>query len=243
MAPIQAINHVRLIVLLACLGFVTGCAKNYAPELCDSLDPEYYVESYDPFEDVNRKIFAFNTAVDEAIVEPLARQYTKLTPNSMETGISNFFNNLKEPRNTVASLLTGDASGAASSGFRFVTNSTIGLAGFLDVAGAVDVKYRNTDFGQVFGHWGVGDGPYLVVPFLGPSNARDLTGSAVHNRTTYVVKRVKKDEHQLFIQNMAVLDERAKLLHLTDLLKEQPDPYLFARESYRQSRLNSICNR
>ncbi len=233
----------RLIAVLGVLMIVaSGCAKNYSPDLCESLDPEYYVETYDPFENMNRGIYNFNEQVDDALIEPFARSYRENTPDPVQIAISNFFNNLKEPRNTVASVMIADAQGAASSGFRFVVNSTIGIAGLIDIAGYGGVSYESTDFGQVAGHWGVGEGPYIVIPFVGPSNARDLTGSAIHNRTTYVVKRIKKDEHQLAVQNLSWMDARAKLLPFTDLLEDQPDPYIFVRESYRQSRLNAICN-
>ena len=144
--------------------------------MCESLDPEYYVETSDPFENVNRGIFRFNTAVDESIVEPWAQTYKEVTHDNVEKSVSNFFNNLKEPRNTAAFLLMGDVPGAASSGLRFVTNSTIGLVGIFDIAGAGGLTYESADFGQVAGYWGVGDGPYLVIPFVGPSNGRDITG-------------------------------------------------------------------
>ncbi len=228
--------------ILISLTLICGCAKNYSPASCESLDPEYYVETYDPFETANRSLFSFNQALDESIVEPLARNYREGTPDGVQRSISNFFNNLKEPRNTTAFLLMGDVPKAANSTARFVANSVFGIAGLFDVASAGGMHYRSADFGQVFGYWGAGDGPYLVIPFLGPSNGRDIAGSAVHNRTTYVVPRIKKSEHQLFVQNMAWTDARAKLLPYTDILKEQPDPYLFARESYRQNRLNSICS-
>jgi len=220
----------------------SGCAKNYSPDLCESLDPEYYTETHDPFENMNRGIYSFNEKVDAALIEPFARSYRDNTPDPVQLAVSNFFNNLKEPRNTVASILIADAPGAASSGFRFIVNSTFGIAGLIDIAGHGGLDYESTDFGQVAGYWGVGDGPYIVIPFVGPSNARDIMGSAVHNRTTYVVKRIEKDEHQLLVQNFAWVDARAKLLPFTDLLEDQPDPYIFVRESYRQSRLNAICN-
>ncbi len=228
--------------ILMSLTLVSGCAKNYAPASCESLDPEYYVETYDPFETANRSLFNFNQALDESVVEPLARSYREGTPDGVQRSVSNFFNNLKEPRNTTAFLLMGDVPKAANSTARFVANSVFGIAGLFDVAQAGGMPYHSADFGQVFGYWGIGDGPYLVIPFLGPSNGRDIVGSAAHNRTTYVVPRIQKSEHQLFVQNMSWTDARVKLLPYTDILKEQPDPYLFARESYRQNRLNSICN-
>ncbi len=142
----------------------------------------------------------------------------------------------------ISSLLSGRLGITAQSGIRFTMNSTVGVFGLFDFADKAGIHYSDYDFGHMFGSWGIGDGPYIVWPFTGPSNLRDSIGSATHLNVTYVEKRIKKSEHQLFVQVGSVVDSRARLLPFTDLLEQQPDPYLFARESYRQSRLNTICN-
>ena len=234
---------VRLVfALTVCVLLVSGCAKNYSPTACEALDPEFYTEASDPFESINRSIFNFNLTLDKALFEPTARTYKKITNDDLEKGISNFYNNLREPRNMTAAALMGNLPGAVASGTRFVVNSTFGLAGFIDIVGAAGLPYSNYDFGHVFGRWGVSEGPYLVAPIFGPTNVRDATDFAIHTRYTYVEKHIEKSEHQLIVQQISLVDTRAKLLPFTDLLEEQLDPYLFVRESYRQTRLNTICN-
>lgn len=222
---------------------VAGCASTYSPTACNALeDPEEYTETYDPFESVNRAIFDWNMRSDKAIFEPMAREYKRIMPDPVETGISNFYRNLKEPRNMISSALSGELGITAESGVRFTVNTTVGLLGFIDIADSAGIAYRNYDFGHMLGHWGVGDGPYIVYPFAGSSNLRDSFGSVTHQHTTYVEKRIKKPEHQLFVQAGSFVNTRVGLLPFTDILADQPDPYLFARESYRQNRLNTICN-
>ena len=142
----------------------------------------------------------------------------------------------------ISSALSGELDITAESGVRFTVNTTVGLLGFIDIADSAGIAYRNYDFGHMLGHWGVGDGPYIVYPFAGSSNLRDSFGSVTHQHTTYVEKRIKKPEHQLFVQAGSFVNTRVGLLPFTDILADQPDPYLFARESYRQNRLNTICN-
>ena len=230
------------IVSVAFLWLLAGCATTYTPTACNYLDPEEYTETSDPFESANRVIFKWNEQSDRVIFEPVARAYKQVTPDPVEHGVSNFFRNLKEPRNMISSTLAGKLDIAATSGVRFVFNSTVGLFGFVDVADKAGMPYKNFDFGNMFAYWGVGDGPYIVLPVRGPTNLRDSVGSFAHVNYTYVEKRIKKSEHQTFVQVGSAINTRAQLLPFTDILAEQPDPYIFARESYRQSRLNTICN-
>ncbi len=238
-------DHKRLTPLLACILlalFTASCANRHVPAACEQLDdPELYIETSDPFEPANRAIFDFNDALDKAFFEKTAKSYRKITPDPVERSISNFFNNLKEPRNILARTATANPDAAAQSAIRFVVNTTIGIAGWLDVAGELGIPYRDYEIGDSLGYWGVPEGPYLVMPFFGPTNARTGVGSLVQNKHTYVIKHIKKSENQVFVQQMSYLDSRARLLKFTDVLKLQPDPYLFARESYRQSRLNEMC--
>ncbi len=232
-----------LSVCLFAAVFTSSCTTKYSIPGCEQLnDPELYTETSDPFESINRSVFRFNTVVDELLFEKTARKYHEITPDSVEKGVSNFFKNLKEPRNIVASTLALNFDVAAQSSLRFMMNSTFGLVGWIDLAGEAGMKYRNFGFGHTFGSWGIGPGPYLVVPFLGPSSVRDSVGSLLHKRHTYVVKHIKKSETQLLVQQISLLDTRARLLNFTDLLKIQPDQYLFARESYTQTQLNEICS-
>lgn len=228
--------------MLFALALSTGCAKKYTPSACDALDPELYVETNDPFESYNRSMFEFNLEFDRALIAPTARLYRDHVGEPVQHGVSNFFNNLKEPRNFFAAAMMGNVEGMANSSVRFTLNSTIGLAGFIDVGQAAGIQYTDYDFGQALGYWGVGSGPYIVLPIFGPATPRSIAGSWVHNQHTYIVPRIKKSEEQLFVQNMQWLDARAKLFPFTDVLEEQPDAYIFARESYQQTRLNKVCS-
>lgn len=237
---LKCLSSLFLCTLLALL--TASCAGKHTPSICEQLDdPELYIETSDPFEPVNRVVFEFNTDLDRALFERTALFYRKVTPEPVERGFSNFFDNLKEPRNILARALTANFDGVAQSTTRFVINTTVGFAGWLDVAGNVGIPYRDFRIGDALGYWGLPEGPYLVMPFFGSTNARNSVGSFVHHKHTYVIKHIEKSENQLFVQQMSYLDARVRLLDFTDLLKIQPDPYLFARESYRQSRLNEIC--
>ena len=133
---------------------------------------------YDPLENVNRYIFKFNDFVFTNAVEPLVDVYTAITPDPVEEGASNFFHNLRYPVRLVSNLLQGRLDGAWIETGRFAINSTVGIAGIMtpadDYEGFAPIK--SEDIGQAFGAWGIGEGPYLVLPFLGPSNLRDLGG-------------------------------------------------------------------
>ncbi len=232
----------RLLSILLLPALFAGCAKNHQPEACDALDPELYVETKDPFESYNRAMFNFNVAFDRNITAPTAYLYRNRTSREFQRAVANFFNNLKEPRNIVAAIMMGNARGAAQSTARFAMNSTLGLAGFIDIGGAAELQYVDYEFGQAFGYWGIGSGPYIVLPIVGPSTPRSITGSVLHSRHTYLISRIKKSEEQLFVQNAQWVSRRAQLIPFTEILAEQPDPYIFARESYLQTRLNKVCS-
>ncbi len=221
---------------------LNACAKDYRPSECDALDPELYIETEDKFENYNRAMFEFNLKVDRLLFERTAKAYRKYTNDEVEKSVSSFFRNLKEPRNILASLLAADFETAAASTMRFTFNSTFGMLGLFDVSGMGGIEYENYDFGRTMGRWGIGSGPYIVLPLIGPASPRSIVGSAVHNKHTYVVKRIEKSETQLLVQQLSLVDTRARLIPFTDLLAEQPDPYIFARESYIQNRLNQVCN-
>ena len=228
--------------MLVILGLIAGCAKKHTPEQCEALDPEFYVEEDDPFESYNRAMFDFNLEFDRVLVAPTAKLYRDHASEPVQRGVSNFFNNLKEPRNFFAAAMMGNPEGMANSTIRFSVNSTLGLGGFIDIGQAAGIEYTDYDFGQAMGYWGIGSGPYIVLPIFGPATPRSIAGSWTHNRYTYIVPRIRKSEEQLFVQNMQWLDARAKLFPFTDILEEQHDPYIFARESYRQTRLNKVCS-
>ena len=133
---------------------------------------------YDPFESVNRFTFEFNEFVFSNALQPLVDVYTKITPDAVEEGASNFFYNLRYPERLVSNLLQFRIKGAWIETGRFAINSTVGIVGILTPADYYEsfAPIESEDVGQVLGAWGIGEGPYLVLPFLGPSNLRDLAG-------------------------------------------------------------------
>ena len=224
------------------LWLLTPATTFGAPKQCEQLDPELYVEAYDPMENMNRRIYSFNEKFDDAIAEPVAEAYRDHMPRFFQSRIGDFTNFVKEPRNLISALLQGRLADAGKVTVRLVTNLTVGLFGTIDVASKAGVEYENYDFGQAMGRWGVGGGAYLVVPFLGPSNTRDGIGRLILNSETNYIELVPDSGVQTTMQVLGAVDGRATLLPFTDLVDQQPDPYIFVRESYKQNRLQQICN-
>lgn len=187
----------------------------------------------DPWEGFNRTVFRFNDSLDRHALKPVAKGYKKVTPRPLRTGITNFFANLKMPIVLVNDLLQGKVRAAGSDGARFFVNSTLGFVGFVDASTILGIARNDEDFGQTLGVWGVPTGPYLVLPFLGPSSARDGVGFAADvgsSPTTYVLA----DELNVSLTAVNVVNMRANLLEVEDIV--QGDRYLFFRDLYLQSR-------
>jgi phospholipid-binding lipoprotein MlaA len=150
------------------------------PELVNRpVDSNAIVGVYDPFEKFNRKMYNFNTQFDRYVFLPVVAGYKAITPDIAEQGVSNFFTNLGEITSFMNNVLQGNVADSGATLSRFVINSTIGVFGLWDPATKMGITRRPEDFGETLGHWGVGAGPYLVLPILGPSNLRDTTGLAV----------------------------------------------------------------
>ena len=137
-----------------------------------NLHKKYEDEIYDPLEPINRAIFSFNNVADRIILEPAAKGYKKL-PSPIQSGIGNFLSNLKMPLVIINQLLQGQGKNAVESSGRFVVNTTAGIFGLIDVAADLGLEQQQEDFGQTLGYWGFESGPYVVLPFLGPSSLRD----------------------------------------------------------------------
>lgn len=147
--------------------------------------PENALLIYDPWEPMNRGIYNFNARFDRAIFLPTIKGYRAITPDIVEQGVSNFFSNLGEINNLVNNLLQLRVKSSAITLWRFVVNSTVGVAGLWDPAEKFGMYQQKEDFGQTLGYWGVGSGPYLVMPFLGPSSLRDAAGMGVDYAVDY----------------------------------------------------------
>ncbi|MCU0561166.1 MAG: VacJ family lipoprotein [Desulfobacterales bacterium] len=179
------------LMLLALFWLTAGCAA--APVQHEPIIPakrpvsEYAkpgiprtIDAYDPWEGMNRRIYNFNAIFDEYVFLPVVRAYEFVLPDIAQTGVSNFYKNLTEITNLTNSLLQFKIVKAVNTLGRIVINTTVGLGGLIDVAGTVDgIERENEDFGQTLGFYGLGPGPYLVLPILGPSSVRDTTGLVV----------------------------------------------------------------
>ena len=200
----------------------------------------------DPLEPINRAIFAFNEAVDDTVLEPVAKGYRAITPDPVEHSVSNFFNNLGEINTIVNSTLQMKLDKTVSSTSRFVINSTVGIFGLFDVASSFGIERHREDFGQTLGHYGVPAGPYLVLPFFGPSTFRDAPGFyadiAVEKSISPVHTELHHEERQV-IQATNIIDTRANLLQATKILDTAAkDKYIFLRESYLQKRAKMVVD-
>jgi phospholipid-binding lipoprotein MlaA len=193
-------------------------------------------EHRDPWAGLNRPIFRFNDALDRYALEPVAKGYHFVVPDIVERGFTNFFANLWFPVTFTNCILQAKPVQAAESFGRFFMNTTIGLGGFLDVATYKKVASPNEDFGQTLGYWGVGTGPYLVLPLFGPSNVRDAVGRAVDSATRvwpyYVPWYVSSGAGAL-----EVVNTRARYLEeVKDLRESSVDYYAGVRDAYLQRR-------
>lgn len=198
----------------------------------------------DPLEGLNRGVYKFNDVADKAVLKPIAKAYKAVTPSPIRTGFNNFFTNLGSITTVFNDLLQFKFASAFTDAGRFVINSTFGLAGFIDVAGKDNIALHKEDFGQTLGFWGVGSGPYIVLPLLGPSSVRDTTGFAFDTATTDPITYTH-NIGQIRLHNQLraarILDKRTELLTATDLVDEASlDPYAFTRDAYLQLRENQV---
>lgn len=198
----------------------------------------------DPLESFNRGVYKFNDVADKAVIKPVAKGYKAVAPTPVRIGINNFFNNLRSLTYVLNNLLQLKFANAFSEAGRFIINSTFGLAGFIDVAGMDKVAVHKEDFGQTLGHWGVGNGAYLVLPFLGPSTVRDTTGLVIDTISSDPITYTHNiGEIRLHNQLRAAqfLDKRTELLDATDIVDEASlDPYAFMRDAYLQHRASAV---
>lgn len=213
----------KRITLLLCLVVVlAGCATGPNPR--------------DPFESMNRKVYAFNDTVDSAVIKPVAKGYKKVMPRPLRTGVSNFFRNLGVVGTTFNDALQGKFDQVPVDIMRFSTNLVFGLGGLLDVATEMRMPYNDEDFGQTLGAWGVDSGPYLVLPFLGPSTARDGAALPVD---FYVgpLYAVNEERARWWLLGAYVVDTRANLLDAESFLEQAAlDEYSFLRDTWLQRR-------
>jgi len=217
-----------LLPLLILLWALAGCAST------GNGDPR------DPLEPWNRGVYRFNEKVDEAIARPVATAYRKVLPDEIRNRVRNFFGNLADPFIGLNNFLQGKFEDGVGDWARFAFNSTIGLLGIHDVASDMGYEKHNEDFGQTFGRWGVGPGPYLVLPILGSSTLRDGVGTGIDLYTDPLTE-VRPYHLEYSLIGLRLTQTRADLLDASRILEEAAlDKYTFQRDAYLQRRRSLI---
>lgn len=220
-------------LLLACL---TACNT-----LKPTDDPSVQI-SADPYKGFNRRVHNFNATADRLILRPVAKGYTRAAPKRVRKSVSNFFQNLSEPLYAVNNMLQGKVDRSLISAYRFIVNSTVGIGGLFDVVNHFyDVEPAKEDFGQTLASWGAKPGPYLVLPFFGPSNLRDGFGLVIE-RFTYFPNDVITDENAITtgLTVLNIVDIRANLLRFDETLANQVDTYQFLKVASETNRLREL---
>jgi phospholipid-binding lipoprotein MlaA len=223
---LQARTSARALAVVALL-VLGGCAS--VPTAPEDRDPG------DPFEPVNRQVFAFNQAVDRAVVRPVARGYDRVVPRPVKSSVTNVLDNLNTPIWALNHLLQGQFAEAGRQATRFVLNTTFGVLGIWDPAGGAGIERSRANFNQTFGRWGVPAGPYLVLPLLGPSSVRGVGALYVRSQTD-VTWNYFDDNRSVRDKLIAleIIDTRRRLLPLDRTIRKAHDPYIFVRDAYRQ---------
>jgi len=194
----------------------------------------------DPWEGFNRKVFAFNEAVDDAVLRPVAEGYRDHVPQLVRTGVSNFLGNIGDVWSAANHFLQGKAQSGFEQTMRFLTNTLFGLGGLLDPATEMGLKRHSEDFGQTLGRWGMGPGPYLVLPFLGPSSLRDGIGR-VPDMAASPSNLFDDSKANSLATVLTVVDARASLLGVTGLAdRVSLDKYSFFRQGYLARRQDAV---
>jgi len=228
MARGNLLKKLRMMLVAAAVVALTGCATT------GPGDPR------DPIEGFNRAMFTFNDTLDRVLIKPVAKGYRAIMPAPVDTGITNFFSNLDDIGSAINNLLQFKLKRSASDVGRIVVNSTVGILGFIDVASNINLEKYGEDFGQTFGYWGVGHGPYLVLPFFGPSGVRDGIGLYLDSFTDPVTY-VDPVEVKNTLIVLRAIDKRSDLLGASAVVEEAAlDKYEFMRDAYIQKRESDI---
>jgi len=206
----------------------TGCASG------PNANPK------DPLEPMNRSISRFNDSLDENVLKPVATSYQDVTPDLVQKGVRNVFNNLSDIWSTVNNGLQLKGRDTAESLMRSVVNTVFGIYGIFDVATPIGLERHSEDFGQTLGVWGVPNGPYVVLPLFGPSTLRDTAGMPVDTSADFV-RNLDHIPTRNSAMTLRIVDKRANLLGTSNLLSEAAiDKYSFTRDAYLQYRRNQV---
>ena len=192
-----------------------------------------YSTEIDPFQEINEKTHNFNLVLDKQLATPVARIYKKVTPDLVEKSITNFTHNIEDLSIAINNILQGKINNGISDLLRFTINSSLGVLGFFDVASNLGFEKHDEDFGQTLATWGMGAGPYIVLPGLGPSNLRD-TLSMLPDAFLTPLYVIDHDRTSYSLTAIDIVETRARYLGLESVVIG--DDYLFYRDAYLQSR-------
>lgn len=220
----HALGRIGWFLLTAAL---VGCAHS-PPD-----DPQ------DPLQPVNRGIYQFNDTADRYVLRPVAKTYVDVTPDPIEHGIGNFVDNLKYPITIINDYLQFKFHDGSADLARFIINTGFGFLGFVDVASGLGLAHHDEDFGQTLGYWGLGQGVYLMLPILGPSTGRDVSGR-VTDGFIDPMNNIGDTATLLSLQALYLLDLRASFLGFDRTVRNAFDPYLFIRGAYLQRRQSAV---
>lgn len=199
-----------------------------------------YKDHRDPMESWNRSVFKFNDAVDAAVVKPVAIAYRDVLPHWVRTGVGNFFNNLEDLWSGVNNALQLRAVDTADSFGRFVVNTTMGFGGLLDVASEMGMERHPANFGLTLGRWGVGSGPFVVIPLLGSSTLRDTAALSIEYKGN-LVRSINDDSTRNALTVLNLVDTRASFLKAGEVVEGAAlDKYSFTRDAFLQRRRNQV---
>ncbi len=231
----------RAVVLAITLG-LAGCAipPPAATGGAAATKPPAPANPIDPWENWNRKVFAFNDALDRAVVKPVAQAYHDVVPGLVRTGIDNVLGNIGDVWSAVNNLLQGKVQTGLEMGMRVVTNTFFGLGGVLDPATEMRLTRRPEDFGQTLGVWGLSNGPFVELPLLGPSTLRDTAGLTLDLQAT-AARLPKTSDGRYAVTAIGLINTRTKLLDAGNLVdKVALDRYSFIRDAYLAQRRNAL---
>lgn len=209
---------------------------------CATVDPARSTPAQraDPWENWNRKVYAFNEVVDENVLKPVATTYAKVVPSMVRRGVNNFFGNFSDAWSAVNNLLQGKGERGVQDMVRVTLNTLFGLGGLLDVASEAGLDRHSEDFGQTLGHWGVGAGPYVVLPLLGPSSLRETVAMPL-DRAVSPTLAVDADSGGVGLTFLQIVNTRAELLSASRMLDDIAlDKYNFVRDAYLQRRRSLV---
>lgn len=227
----QALRRVALAASVSVAALLSGCSTTTGP-----------ANPADPLESMNRSIYSFNEGVDEAVFKPVATAYQTVTPRVARQGVSNFFDNLGDAWSFVNNVLQGQGQGAYNSMVRFSVNTVLGIGGLFDIASEAGIERHKQDFGQTLGRWGMPTGPYLVLPFWGPSTVRDSAGLVV-DAFGYPANSMDDVRWRNSLFGLRMVNNRANLLKAGDVLDSVAlDKYSLVRDVYLRSRIGGAAS-